>query len=949
MPETRQTDIFPVLDPGQLRRIESTHRGFLYQHVYGAGCLLIAGRSDVQFVAVERDEDVELRLASAHVYVQVKTRQKPLTWSDVESRVQAFNEVRRSHAMERQPLKCELWIVSNIAAAPSLQQRMKNDSWPSDVHLLWPEGPTAPPPYLPPAWSAIDVGVAWCSDIARAMPFSGLAPETLTWKLAAIIQFAATGASPYTKHRIAVEDLPSLFELITAQLQQFPSAPSPYREIEDEPELVSGEHLRIIIGVSGSGKTSWATEAARHTELPVSYFDVAQTPSGAIAPYVARELARSFVPQADAARSIFAPGLSGLDTLRLLDQVLEQYSRDVTVIIDNSQSIAADTYRQLVGATKRIRWVLLSHPCTAMHELAALLDVQIEQIKPWTRDSLVAELAAQGCPVTAEVAERVRRVTGGLPLFVRQAATLGMRQYGGDMERLCQELENHTHTVQTSQETILQKVAASLDGTSQRVGGVLSLSEVSLTTDETLELVTKVLSIDRGEAASSIRALRQAGVIGADTTDVYIHESFRLVLKRAIDSSVAASAQAVLKDLVTASLSDSWDFHRLSFLLRLLVVTGDEATVVDISTSLEEQLLEYGMVAEVRSVLEEVVKSDSVNGESRFWAMDSLVYWSIQDRNSTDIRKQVDELATLHASLPPDKKRLTVLLIKQMLLAGLTGDAERARIDYARAEAECHDDPALLRILRYDLALALFTAKQFSEVEEITSPLISEYYEALGLEPHDVLFANPPDIAARLPDDDEHQDVLKRLADTLELYASSLRLQGRPSGLSRIHALKFYVMVSAFTSAIRVGQDVADEMLEYGAPDESLNILENQLLPLIEKFKLLRYLVPVRAQRAVVLAYLGRHEAAVAEMNRLRQFVRAESDQMAELTQQQNLVQHIVQGRVRLRTAMPTHPMVPTQPAATGNRKSRGMRKVGRNARCPCGSGKKYKKCCGRQ
>lgn len=400
-PETRPADVFSVLDPGQLRRIESTHRGFLYQHVYGVGCLLLAGRSGVQYVAIERDEDIELRLASAHVYVQVKTRQKPLAWNDVMDAVQAFGQIRFSHDAERQPFQCELWIVSNIAPTPSLLQRIEDDSWPEDIHLLWPGGPKRPPSYLPPPWSAIDVGVAWCSDIARDMPFSGLAPETLTWKLAATIQFAATGASPYTNHRIGVEDLPSLFELITAQLQQFPPAPSPYREMEDEPELVSDEHLRIIVGVSGAGKTSWAAEAARHNQSPVGYFDAAQAPSDAIAPSVARELARSFVPEADAARSVFAPGLAGLDAIRLLDQVLDQYSRDVTVVIDNSQGIPADTYRQLVGATRRIRWIFLSQPCNELHELAALCDVQIEYIKPWTRDSLVAEMAAQACPVTA--------------------------------------------------------------------------------------------------------------------------------------------------------------------------------------------------------------------------------------------------------------------------------------------------------------------------------------------------------------------------------------------------------------------------------------------------------------------------------------------------------------------------------------------------------------------
>ena len=36
------------------------------------------------------------------------------------------------------------------------------------------------------------------------------------------------------------------------------------------------------------------------------------------------------------------------------------------------------------------------------------------------------------------------------------------------------------------------------------------------------------------------------------------------------------------------------------------------------------------------------------------------------------------------------------------------------------------------------------------------------------------------------------------------------------------------------------------------------------------------------------------------------------------------------------------------QQPATSNQQPAGSRKVGRNEPCPCGSGKKYKKCCGR-
>ena len=245
--------VYPVLDSAQLRRIESTHRGFLYQHVYGAGCLLLAGRAGVQHVLIERDEDLELRLENAHAYVQVKTRQDALDGSDVAGALEAFQAIRKSHEADRLPARCEFWIVSNVAPGPALQARLSDSSWPADVRILWPGAPHDPPPYLPNAWPNIAAGIAWCAALAETLPFGGLLPETLAWKLAATVHYAATGNAPYQDHCIRTEELPGLFELILVQLQQFPQVPVPYRELEDEPALVTSDRLRIIVGVSGAG------------------------------------------------------------------------------------------------------------------------------------------------------------------------------------------------------------------------------------------------------------------------------------------------------------------------------------------------------------------------------------------------------------------------------------------------------------------------------------------------------------------------------------------------------------------------------------------------------------------------------------------------------------------------------------------------------------------------
>ena len=71
------------LDSRQLARIESVHRGFLYQHLFAVACLFRAASAGVTHIVVENDEDVELVLPDKRIYVQIKTRSSHLIFSDI--------------------------------------------------------------------------------------------------------------------------------------------------------------------------------------------------------------------------------------------------------------------------------------------------------------------------------------------------------------------------------------------------------------------------------------------------------------------------------------------------------------------------------------------------------------------------------------------------------------------------------------------------------------------------------------------------------------------------------------------------------------------------------------------------------------------------------------------------------------------------------------------------
>ena len=92
-----------VLDPIQLKRIENIHRGFLYQHLYLAGCLLLAGQTGADYVLVEGDEDIEISFDDKKFYIQVKTRSASLNLADIGDTLRRFRRIREEHDSGARP------------------------------------------------------------------------------------------------------------------------------------------------------------------------------------------------------------------------------------------------------------------------------------------------------------------------------------------------------------------------------------------------------------------------------------------------------------------------------------------------------------------------------------------------------------------------------------------------------------------------------------------------------------------------------------------------------------------------------------------------------------------------------------------------------------------------------------------------------------------------------
>jgi len=117
---SQPVDVQPpsVVDPAQLVRIQATHRGFLYQHLYVARTLLLAAGADATAILVEGDEDLEILRPSRRVYVQVKVRAELLGWSDIEDALERFATYRALH---------ETGAVAVIPNNPSRAQKYTLD------------------------------------------------------------------------------------------------------------------------------------------------------------------------------------------------------------------------------------------------------------------------------------------------------------------------------------------------------------------------------------------------------------------------------------------------------------------------------------------------------------------------------------------------------------------------------------------------------------------------------------------------------------------------------------------------------------------------------------------------------------------------------------------------------------------------------------------------------
>ncbi|WP_332880924.1 ATP-binding protein [Streptomyces sp. NBC_00564] len=875
-----------VIDAAQLVRITSLHRGFLYQHLYAAACLLRFKTAGMHKLLVERDEDLEAVLPGRHLYLQVKTRSRPLQWADVSGAIDSFVTVRARHAEGRRPGSPQLVIVANVPPGPQLAAKTATADWPGDVTLLTPQ--TAPPDaWLPPAWNDLDEAIAWCTREAEQVPFSSLAPLTLVWKLAARVVYACTG---HGDQAFTAETVEALHEQFVQELQSFPALAHDYLPQADEPDLLTKDRVRLVTGFSGAGKTAWAAHGAQHCPEPLTYFDTAALTADAVAGGLARELAARHLNTESRSG---LPHACGIDLLRAVHHRLDGTA--VAVVLDNVHRLGAAELKQITEALPTARLVLLGQPRPDQTTLAAHLGITAESLHGWDADRVAQVFADAGAPADAATVARLITLTGGLPLYVRNAALLAQNHYAHDTARMCRALADRQHTAPTAQDLILEEIFEGLAPHAQTTASLLALAEVPLAEDE-LGRLARDAGLGPKDCARGLRTLASLGILqrtGDGLTT--LHDATRALATDYIPHHASTQQQfdltlsALLHDSLT---SGSASPRRLARWVRLLAHTEQTDQLLPLVS--HDYFFDQPFAADLKPTLQLVADDQAAQPIDRFDALNALATLALDGDDAAAHKQLTGELAALADAHHEDWgiRETVVLADHQMHQHAYDRDTKALNAIYLATRAALPKNSAARRILRYNQAKALHQAGCYAQADTIALGLVETYMAHLGLEADDIVGASAEQVAACLSGADTDLDDCKRVADCLALRARCRRDLGQPFGLAALHALKFYQLAQAWRHFVTVGQDIVDDFVELGDLYQAMKLLDDALVPAAQRQALGGLLLAVRAQRAVVLAHAGDFATARTEIDSLLNY-HMPPLKAQEISNQKNLIEQL--------------------------------------------------------
>lgn len=849
-----------VVDMAQLRRIEATHNGFLYQHFYCVACLLMVRQLGWTRMRVEADEDLELEFSGRYVYVQVKSRSNLIYFSDIATALVRFEQYRSRHVPSDRVGQPEFVLALNRDPAPALNTRILAGEFPQDVRFLLP-GQIIPG--LPPIWVDNEEAFSWCVARAEMLPFIMVAPDVLVQNLAGAIMRMAAGLNEFARHEITAVDAAEMLKQFVQQVHEFPAPPLSYRPQDNEPSLVADAPIRLIVGFSGAGKTSWAAQAALADVQARAYFDVADLPSSSVARAMARELAARWLgDNPDGRQAVANEALSGTEALRLVTSSLRTRQQIYTVVVDNAHRLQVEDTRAIAEAMGNLRLVFLAQPTAELDLMSTALDVEPETLQGWGADSIGCEASAQGCTVSMATATRVRGLTAGLPLYVRSAISVATKDYNSDLDAFCDAFEGQSLSTDTRQHTLLTVVFNALDDQSKQVLACASLSDVPLAAEEIVSVVAEAFSLGGLAIVRKLRSLRARGLLQAyGSQRSKVHDAIRpIALEFLIEEPDAGRrARVLLLGLVETSLREDREKERFPLFIRLLIDLRDVAKLSDLGS--EEAFHEGPEFPQMWPLLDEASNDLEVTAEVRFECLEALLYYRQKHGPEETVAPLLGRMeALIDRGLENDRSRL-VFLQKSLFYWAFQANEARVQELIIKGQALLPDNASYRRIFTYSSALALWKISRPASAERLLNDLVAEYLEILSIN-IDELMSGRELYAARVRADDDYGTNCKHLADCFDLLARvQEQLHKAQTGPRKI-AVVLLEMTGSADSAARVGIDLIYQHLGRGELPQALKLVSESLPGLVRAYGLVRHTIPLRYLHAHVLGRMGQIPAA---------------------------------------------------------------------------------------
>ncbi|MGH9163345.1 MAG: hypothetical protein ACRD2X_25565 [Vicinamibacteraceae bacterium] len=347
---------------------------------------------------------------------------------------------------------------------------------------------------------------------------------------------------------------------------------------------------------------------------------------------------------------------------------------------------------------------------------------------------------------------------------------------------------------------MLRGVLNHLTAQTRLTADALSISDVRLSEDETLQLLTAGIGLDDRQARASLRELTDWGIVQVfENGALSLHDAFRRVIRGSIRlySEDSVRVLRVLGSILKESISPAAPDRFLAY-CRTAPRIGEANVVVDMAGSVPEHLHEHGSSDALRAILADTLEDPTLSDEDRFWAADTLAFWDIQRGADPDtVRRDMAILEHRFVPLAHVLRARQTIAIKRLLLAGTSRHLDELRRVYASAHADFVDDPHGWLILRYTYGVGLLYCDQLEAADLVTRTVARGYLDLIGLRPQDLFMANPPELTRKLAKRAGEIELLKHVGDAIDLRARVVGERGGAVALLKMWAFKLFAMANA--------------------------------------------------------------------------------------------------------------------------------------------------------